>query len=845
MAVSDPSLAIITRAGDGDDAVFGLSYCVSREANLGQLWAATSALALVVLAFVPTSLPSERGIVADPQHDGLPPRALRRFGWSPWQQLGPVSSLSISDDGQRLLSTSADERIRLWDMGSGKLLIERSGYGIATLASDGELFAAGSGDKSLRIWRSRTGELIADLQGHEDFVWCVAFSKDGKLLASGSFDGTARLWRLSDGKAVLRIEAHTSCVEAIAFSPDGKTLATAGGTDEQVILWNAATGKEIRRFRGELAKAVAFSPDGTKFIWAGGRIHVCDAVSGEELQSIVQRERAVFSLAISPRGDQIASGADRNDVGISDLASGVVRRHEAHEGSVGAVAWSRDGETLVTGGEDGWIRFWDPRSGKQRSVPEGHGRAIESVSFSPDGTRIASASADAIRIWDAATGHPLMKLRGHGVVRSASFSPSGSMLATSEVGASVRLLDLATDKAMWVWKLPESPEAVRFSPDGVHLVSAGSDPQVCVWDVVQGRETLRLSGSGDRALSVAVSQDLIATGGKEGSLQVWGRTSGEPKWRRVDHRTPIQSLSFSSDGRLLASAGEDGMLILSEASTGSAVLNTSCVEAPARTLAFSPDDRVLVTGSWRLRSKKVASELKCGALSLWEVASGKHMAISGIPDRDVTSVACSPTESTFVSGTWDTRITLWKMLPVNVEDHKVLSDADFEMLWMALAVPDPRKAFAAVSALGSKEGEAAAKAIRLIGQRLEAAPGDDLLRRLLADLESDEIDVRETSQEQLSLWGGGIWRTLEKAKKEVRTSDFLQRIENLIKGLQGPVYRSRGSLQFVRAVWVLELLGSQGCMALLERISASDRSEAELQEARKAVHRLAVRKKSR
>jgi WD40 repeat protein/DNA-binding SARP family transcriptional activator len=382
-----------------------------------------------------------------------------------------------------------------------------SGVSSMTFSPAGDRLASTGLAGMVLLWDPTTGGQVGDPLRHPGGVGAVVFSPDGNLLATAGFlgDDTVRLWDPATGDQVgeplrhpgddlVTVAFSPGGIGSGAFSPDGDLLATAR-YDGAVRLWDPATGKPLGKpladpsttdpnsadATAELSPAVAFSPDGGLLASAVtygkvGAVLLWDPDTRRPVGKLTGLKRGVRAVAFSPDGDLLVTVAGDGTVRLWDPAThDPIRPLAGDTAAVGAVAFSPDATLLATSsGEDGTVRLWDPDTGDQVGEPLLHRSYVASMAFSPDGDLLATGggSDGTVRVWDPDTGDPVGDpLTGPGYgIDAVAFSPDGRLLATANLLGAVRLWDPVSGEPVGEPLTPDA-YAVTFSADGQYLLA--------------------------------------------------------------------------------------------------------------------------------------------------------------------------------------------------------------------------------------------------------------------------------------------------------------------------------------------------------------------------------------
>jgi WD40 repeat protein/serine/threonine protein kinase len=598
--------------------------------------------------------------------------------------------------------------------------------GPAIFSSDGKLLARAD-NKTIKVWDVTTGKETNTLAGLHNDVTCCAFSSDHKLLVCGSrsgqldklrwhyTSGEVTVWDLATDKALCAFQKQAE-VTSVAFSPDGRHVAS-GLANGAIEFWEVTTGLvslTLGQHKNGVA-GLAFSPDGKLLASASesGTVKVWSLTTEEEVRAFPERVGGGL-LVFSPDSLRLAClAAEKKNVRVWDLASDDALLLRGHEDVITSLAFSPDGARVAAGGADKTIRVWDLSEGRKSTTlgyagvfhmaysPDGHCVAIASglgvrktvqvlkaataeelfrvdaldavftgVAFSPDGQRLATASADKmVKVWDLATAQPVVALKEHtGPVLCVTYSPDGRRLASGSVDGAVRVWNAANGQepftvAGHIGAVPR----VAFSPDGRQLASCSWDKTVKLWDLTSGQEIATLTGHTNKVWCVAYSPDgqRLASASYDGTIKLWDPATGKEVRTIAEHAGGVHGVAFSSDGRRLASASLDQTVRVWDVATCRETLKLRGHAGQAWTVAFSPDGHHLASSGQGSQTR------------VWDLTTtGTIRTLQGHLHR-INAVAFSPDGQRVLSVAGDKTVRVWDLKSPTGPRRIVTGDAPF------------------------------------------------------------------------------------------------------------------------------------------------------------------------
>ena len=813
--------------------------------------------------------------------------------WGPGM-MGNRSIVALSPDGKTLAAVEGTA-IQLWEVSSGKALREiaapQNMVGALSFTSDSKTLAGRSGDAVIYLWDPETGKeagkvkVVANEQPGPGGVVVrlggfmmpggLAISPDGKNFATFEMDFTKgqptamiRVTDRANSKELRHFEVDANSASSLAYSPDGKILAYSNG--ETIRLCAADSDKELKQLKTQAGGTapLVFSAD-SKVLAArstsDGKVVLWDVEKGEKLHEI----------------DAGTATGPGNNVGFFVLGA-------FGGGATPDVAFSADGKTLALAvGQV--VRFYSVQTGKEVAKQDGHGGPVTDLRIASDGKTLISRGGDGtVRRWEAGTGKELSSFKAPSGTNSIAIAPDGKTVALGNQDNTIRLCDAATGKELHSANGPEGGVAVlAFAADGKTVAARGAGKNdIVLVNVETGKEAKTISvekdapqgpggivvvpggwGMGGAGPVLAFSPDgsTLASlqagingfqrgpfGGPnnvEANAELFDVASG--KMRKVKlpaEHAPVNAV-FASDGRTLAIENSDRTVTLIEVASGTARCEIGKAQkaqvdggqgqmwinvagpfgfggqAAAPKVTFAPDGRKLAI---------VAGN----DVQIWDAATRKQLKEFKGHDGSIVSLSFAPDGKSLATGSSDTTILLWDTSELTIEKPKAvkLTADDVAKAWSALEQAQANKA--------DEDGmqrliAGSEQALPWLKEQLKPLTPVDakVIDKNIADLDSDDFDVRTKATQELERLGELAVPALKKALDAKPSLETQKRIEDLLdKSVGGFV--TGNQLRIARAIKVLEEINNPEARQLLEALAKGASGALQTREAQAALARM-------
>jgi predicted NACHT family NTPase len=362
----------------------------------------------------------------------------------------------------------------------------------------------------------------------------------------------------------------------------------------------------------------------------------------------------VQSVAFSSNGKVLATGDNDGAVRLWDIRTGKeILTCKEHRSWVYSVAFSPDSKILASASYDQTVKLWDANSGLCFKTLQGHTDWIISVAFHPQGNFVATGSYDrTIKLWDVSTGTCLQSFGGHSHrVTSVTFHPQGNLIATGSFDQTVSLWDTYTGECLKTFYGHISKVcSVAFCPQGNLIASASADSTVKLWDVDTGEclTTISHGHSNEvRSIQFHPKGNVIICGRSDGRISIWNIKTGQCLNNFHQHFSNILSLAVSPQGNLIASASADSTVKLWDIDTGECFITLLGHTNRLCSVTFSPNNRLIASGG------------DDHMVRLWDVNTAACSKIFQGHDDWVNAVAYSPSGKLIASASDDKTVKIW------------------------------------------------------------------------------------------------------------------------------------------------------------------------------------------
>ena len=530
-----------------------------------------------------------------------------------------VTSAFFSPNKKRIISSSFDKTIRVWDTYSGRCIQTIRGHrgrvSSACYSPDGKFILSAShgfeSDSTIRIWDASTGRCLKIINMPCRYFSIPVYSQNGKMFLS-TIEDTVFVWNVDTWHLIRKFECEKfGVLITIKSDKNHGTAITRYGN--YIKMWDLNSGKCIKKQKLQkeenwLHGCTAISSDNQWYVSSCldtvklYRVNTGHLVSNEVIKDDMGCPMSIF---FSPTNNQLLVTTSYGRVQLREVPS--MRLLQTIDVNVGSedmdeVNYSPDGTHIVATMADNTIRIFEiPYNEKDFSLfinRYGH----SCISFSNDGNFIATANRDvygpvkdSICIWDASTGRLLLTLEADGQrFRSMSFSPNDSCLVTvSEDWSNVTVSDDNSDLL----------EILTNNPIG----------EIRVWDLSTCRCLRSMVGHTNEIKTAEYSpnSNIIVSASMDSTIRIWDAVSGNCLRVLKGHTAGIKMASFCPIGKIIVSASEDSTARIWDVSTGRCIL-TIKMNDKVESAVYSPDCKSIVTSS-------------SDVISIWSATTGKKI----------------------------------------------------------------------------------------------------------------------------------------------------------------------------------------------------------------------------
>ncbi len=548
-----------------------------------------------------------------------------------------------------------------------------------------------SSDKSIIIWDYEAGEVIKTITDFADWTYTADFNPDGTQLAVGIGNGEVKVFDTETWEEKLSFLAHELGARDLTYTPDGTQIVTTGcwlWNDEankceesDITVWNAETGEEILLFElyhePGIIYSIDVSPDGQQVLSAAEdkQIFIWDIETGNRTLTFAGHEDEVFIADFVADGAQIVSASGDKTVKLWDVETQtIIREYVGHGGRAVSVTVSDDGQWVASGSFDSDIWVWNKATGEQKYALNDHTAGVMSLVFSHDGDSLISGSQDTdLRVWDMKSSMLLDTLHGLNgrILQSVVLSADDATLYAGDRDGNIASWNTDTGEMDYVVDADGEVWALAITPDDEKLLAGHLDGTISLHDASTGDETQRYKIHKDavRAIQVLPDGDSAISCGDDNIMYLWAIEDGTVIREFAEHSNVILDCVISPDASHILTASADFTVGYWDIETGDLIQQMNNHTDWVWSVDFNADGTQAVSSSRDL------------SIIVWDLDDGSVLQqLKGGHSSEIGQVRFTPNPDYILSAARDTTLVLWNIksgLPLRtLEGH---SDAIWAM----------------------------------------------------------------------------------------------------------------------------------------------------------------------
>ena len=458
----------------------------------------------------------------------------------------PVASIAWRSDGAVLASGDSAGMIRYWAIhrdAPADLLITVQGHDKvvtgAAFSPLGDRLVSSSWDGTVKMWNANNGSLQEALARHQDWVERVAWSGDGRVIAYSVRNESSWLWDVEEHRHRAALRGHTTFVRGLLFTPDNRHLVSAS-EDGTMRVWDAATGTCIHIMYGYAARVhdMSWSPDGSHLVSVESNpdLTMYPLNNAMPITTLRGHTDLPYGVRWSPNGLFIASNSVGNVIRLWDGKTGKTLESLTYPDDPGnsfsGLAWSPDGGCLATGTAHHGIQLFDMTTRSARPLENGQtlisGYAMR---WSPNGAMLAaSCEDDTIGVWNTDSGEPLLRVPGERwCLAWSSDSKRLALFESRSEDSELLLWDIQRRERIPLAVHPGVVVEIAWMEDDTFLITAGDDGRLRSWEVDTGNCVLQIQAHPGKINTMKLSPDetMLASSGDDGGIMIHDAHSGK------------------------------------------------------------------------------------------------------------------------------------------------------------------------------------------------------------------------------------------------------------------------------------------------------------------------------